>query len=158
MREERHSQLRQALQEQADSGKFPGLDLERAWSLIAELVEAQPLELFYVGPLVPTGYEGMPRPALEVVLCTPTLIYDCAFAASARRYDVSFLADIYRLKETWSEEESVEGPARSKLSVEIDFRNYRGGLVLQLVAYGDKADELHAFAKAVRRITMTRGK
>jgi len=159
MADDRRSELQEAVQRQLDSGEFPGVELYRVWRLLSEVLEGQAIELFYTGPLAPGGgYEAFPRPALQLVVCTPALVYDCAFSASAMRYDVSFLAGIYRVAETWSEEQSVEGPPRKKLSVTMDFENYRLGMILALTAYGEKSAELHTFARGVYALTMTKGK
>jgi hypothetical protein len=158
MADERSSELENAVQRELDTGEFPWVDFDRVWRLVSELLEDQTVELFHTGPLKAGGYTGFPGPALQVVVCTPAVFYDCAFSASATRYDVSYVADIYRLAETWDEEQSVDGPPRKKLTVKIDFKNYQLGLVLELTAYGDKADELHAFARAVYRLTMARSK
>jgi len=158
MAEDRRSELKEALKVHSDSGEFAGLDADRVWRLISELLDGQAVELLYAGPLLPSGYGAVPRPALQVVVCTAALIYDCVFGGSTVRYDVSFLADIYRVTEEWSQEQSVEGPPRDKLSVIIDFENYQGGLVLHLIAYGEKAEELHTFARGVYHLTMAKGK
>lgn len=158
MGDDRRSQLEKALQAHLDSAEFRGLDAERVWGLVSDILEGQAVELFYTAPLQEGGYQEVPRPAFQLVVCTPALIYDCVFGAATMRYDVSLLADVYRLKEQWSQEESVEGPPRKKLSVRIDFENYQGGLVLQLIAYGERAEELHRFARAVYQRTMAKGK
>jgi len=158
MTNDRRSELRAALQGHVDSGDLPGAEFQRLWDLVSEILEGQTVELFYAAPLAPGTYDGFPRPALQVVVCSPTLAYDCLFSGSTMRYDVSFLAGIYRLEEQWSREESVDGPSRAKLSVIIEFENYRGGLVLQFIAYGDKAAELHAFARGVYALSMAKGK
>lgn len=154
MTNDRHSELRAALQAHLDSGEFPGVDFERAWDLVSEILEGQTVELFYATPVAPGMYDSFPQPALQVVVCSPTLAYDCLFSGSTMRYDASFLAGIYRLEEQWSREESVDGPSRDKLSVTIEFENYRSGLVLQFIAYGDKAVELHAFARGIYQRTI----
>ena len=158
MTNDRSNELKAALQARLEGSQFPGVDVSRAWALISEVLEGQVVELFYAGLLPEGGYSEIPRPALQVVVCTSALVYECDFSASTMRYDVSSIMNVYRLTETWNEEQSVEGPPRKKLSVKVDFVNYQLGLSLQLAAYGDEAEELHVFARALCGLTVARAK
>jgi hypothetical protein len=131
----------------ADEAEIPP---EAVWSFISNVIGSQPVNCYYVSPMVDPSYDAIANPKVQVLVVTNRLVYDFVFSASTARYDIAPLSLITRIDERREIETSIEGPPRAKVIVRVEFAHQTA--VLHPVSFGDKGRQLSEFAQRLRTL------